>query len=549
MKTWQQKIQQKASKSFRFRKIDFSPVAPPRPQLTPDRLIRLAVDTKQECTSLLKLLPSTLHRVPNLPKISKLYLTRLASLANSTISTETHMALYFLLRDEQRTNELPFLLESMLSDGIDVQNLDKMYEVHSAILGRDLDGAHKLVHLLRKAGVKADGWLFNELILSNLNAGDNGRANTYFMWLRDDKACCSEETILALLQSFAKTGNVNRVTSIIKYLKRQKRQLDAQHYFYMIDALCSRGSVLKARDTIQEMILTKVSPSTEIFNRIIKAYLDQRDPNPAPNLESAFFYVREMARIGVEINETTLDLVTAPLLDPATRMVYAARWLIIVEELGFMESTAIANYRMQVELDSSTPNAEPFTKSIKKPDSQSFDLKIRYYLQCNDFKSLVNQWNCLKALSGRLSTQTSLIILQSMIIEDCDLAETEFTYLLKSGNVNVALLDDYLLALSKKGRFDKFATSLYAAANTNNLTISRNAYQSVREMIPAQYASAIHEFLTDKAPYVAKDRILILPRCLEDLSVMQNRLQAKLGEYRRANKLRGRNQPAGMKVA
>ena len=97
--------------------------------------------------------------------------------------------------------------------------------------------------------------------------------------LREWNLYCEDSTYLALMDLFSRTKNVPRVMSCFRQIQRRDRKVLSDHYYYLIKVHCNRGSVLKATIAVQEMIDRRVSPSTEIFNLLVTAYLKQKIPN------------------------------------------------------------------------------------------------------------------------------------------------------------------------------------------------------------------------------------------------------------------------------
>ena len=97
--------------------------------------------------------------------------------------------------------------------------------------------------------------------------------------LREWNLYCEDSTYLALMDLFSRTKNVPRVMSCFRQIQRRDRKVLSDHYYYLIKVHCNRGSVLKATIAVQEMIDRRVSPSTEIINLLVTAYLKQKIPN------------------------------------------------------------------------------------------------------------------------------------------------------------------------------------------------------------------------------------------------------------------------------
>ncbi|KAJ3345362.1 hypothetical protein HDU91_007382, partial [Kappamyces sp. JEL0680] len=129
-------------------------------------------------------------------------------------------------------------------------------------------------------------------------------ANLYYMRLQETKLHINDETYTAMLETFAASGNHERCLAIIKNMHRRGLLPSALHYSYLVDAYCNCGSVLLAKGAIQDMTRQMIKPNTQIYNRIIRAYLEQT----APNFSKSLKYLEQMLLYNIPMNAETISL-------------------------------------------------------------------------------------------------------------------------------------------------------------------------------------------------------------------------------------------------
>ncbi|KAI8899105.1 hypothetical protein BC833DRAFT_587143 [Globomyces pollinis-pini] len=137
------------------------------------------------------------------------------------------------------------------------------------------------------------------------------KANLYQMRLAHSKMYNPLESLRILMEAFAKAENDTRCRSLMKIINRKGHRSTANEYYHLIDCYCSRGSVILSKEILDEMYSLRIKPSTEIYNRIIQAYLSQT----VPNYVKAFDCLQQMSNANVSINDDTLNLFTDSLWD------------------------------------------------------------------------------------------------------------------------------------------------------------------------------------------------------------------------------------------
>jgi pentatricopeptide repeat protein len=124
-------------------------------------------------------------------------------------------------------------------------------------------------------------------------------------------------------------------------MNRSGIRLTADHYYYLVDCNCNRGSVDTAKSAVREMVKSGIKPSVRIYNRIIQVYLEQEMGYPKPNFAKAYKLLEEMVvKSGLWTDYTTHDLfATAFRLVPDTASEESAKWFIHLIKVQIVGAT------------------------------------------------------------------------------------------------------------------------------------------------------------------------------------------------------------------
>jgi pentatricopeptide repeat protein len=237
-------------------------------------------------------------------------------------------------------------------------------------------------------------------------------ANVYHMRNHALKLYHTNKTFLRLLDMFAQNENAKRCLSLVKKINRRGLGATSDHYYYLVDAYCARGSVLLAKEMIDDMYRNKLKPSIQIYNRWIQAYLDQRKPNYA----KAISILKQLPALNQPLSQSTFELFYQklrknPTVEDTTRFMETLIDLKVQPSATPFNLCMLAHFKKQ-NYDRVFEYYDKILSTTAKPDSESFEILIQCYLAEDNLdmaistfeemtaepseKSSVMIFNCLK---------------------------------------------------------------------------------------------------------------------------------------------------------
>lgn len=209
-------------------------------------------------------------------------------------------------------NQMNRLLSDMEKYGMNIDHAIKNCKLMTLISQKQLKNASDylktLIAVLPDFMVRS--CVYDGLIELALETGNNGVLSVNVMRRREERFAARNSLFLKSMSAFSSTNNFKKCLSYIKQVTRNGIRVTSDHYFHLINAYCNFGSVKEARRCLKGMISTyNIRPSVQIYNRLIKAFLDQREKDkPQPNFRKAFKYLCEMVKgIKLSPNNETLD--------------------------------------------------------------------------------------------------------------------------------------------------------------------------------------------------------------------------------------------------
>jgi tetratricopeptide (TPR) repeat protein len=208
------------------------------------------------------------------------------------------------------------------------------------------------------------------------------------------------EIYLRLMELAANNSNQKRAESLLKQAHRRGMNVTAEHYFHVVDALCNRGSVLQCKDIILDMYKEKIKPSIHIYNRLMKAYLDQK-PNqkPSGNFVKAFAILEQFPRIWQTPNNETYSIFFKALLKDK-KSSNSVKFIEILAAISASPSVKVFNHLMLQSLKEKNIKGviryfDLLQQSSENPNPETFEILITAYKQSNEFKIMFKTWNDL----------------------------------------------------------------------------------------------------------------------------------------------------------
>ncbi|KAJ3273284.1 hypothetical protein HDV01_004642 [Terramyces sp. JEL0728] len=306
------------------------------------------------------------------------------------------------------------VLEEQTREKYDLEQVKIRNMILESCQRGDLEDIDKKYDLYARAGTIIDPLVMNRIVAMIVNKVDHkpedtgylmAKANLYHMRIVQAKQYSYESTYLSLLRMFAETGNYDRTVSLIKQLTRKNFNVSAEHYYYLVDAHCKRGSVIRTKEVIKEMLESKIKPTIKIYNRLIQCYLDQHISGQAnPNWAKAFQYLNEIRGCRLPLMPSTTKLFIDT-LQKTNNLIQSQKFYEELEKFGDIQDIQIFNHMIKIH----NQQKQDYLQEVEnyydlllvnqvQPDSSTYENMIVAYKKNGDMENCQKMWE--EAVAG-----------------------------------------------------------------------------------------------------------------------------------------------------
>ncbi|KAJ3257371.1 hypothetical protein HK103_004591 [Boothiomyces macroporosus] len=314
-------------------------------------------------------------------------------------------------------------LEDQIKEKYNLDQIVARNKLLECCKAKNLEQVDKIYDETTRAGVIIEPYVMNSIVnmIAELVDADRSKlpylmakANLYQMRILQSLQYCYETTFMNMLKMFAATGNYTRAVSLIKQINRRAFNTTAEHYYYLVDAHCQRGSVMRTQEVIKEMVQSKIKPTVKIFNRLIKAYLDQHiSQEPNPNWKKAFQYLNDLRACRLPLAETTIQLFT-DMLSLTNNLEQSKLWFEEMEKFGDIQNVSIINHMMKMFNMRKGDNLEHVEQYYDKlvmnqlqPNAETYEQLLVAYKKVQDVAESTKVWN--EAVQNGMKVTTNMV--------------------------------------------------------------------------------------------------------------------------------------------
>jgi pentatricopeptide repeat protein len=441
---------------------------------------------------------------------------------DSKLSPGMYRTLMTYYQNSDNTDRLDELEKEILDLGYDLYGMKKRLELLEAIDGDWEEADEKIKTCFKEAKYLLEYPVFDKLINvviaeGNESRGDSGelkrfafacgRASLYHMRNHDLKLYHTNSTFLNLLSLFAQNENPSQCLSLVKKLNRRGMGATSEHYYYLVDAYCSKGSVLLTKAVIDDMYKNNIKPSTEIYNRWIKAFLDQK----TPNFSKAFEIILQMPQIKIRISDETLQLVYDKLRKtPVTTQ--AEKFLEVLVKVKAEPSPLPFNLCMRAYLDINKTEKvlqfyDKLLNSSCQPDAESAELLMKAYSKDKDLGMVITTFEEMKVPPN---LECCYLLFSSLYQNnDFELIDKKWQEMIQKNVVDSPILDSYLVYLYKQNRFKDMVSVALDLYKERKLFPSVEMLKKIHSQLVGESKQELESYLWE-TPYLAK-KVLDIP--------------------------------------
>jgi pentatricopeptide repeat protein len=217
-------------------------------------------------------------------------------------------------------------------------------------------------------------------------------------------------TLTVLLRLFSMNSNYVRCNSLMKQIHRRGHIATSEQYYWLVNSLCQRGSVIIAFDTLDEMYTKNIMPSIHIYNRIMQAYLDQSPPN----FLKALSILESLPRLHQIPNQDTNHIFLKRLKDDdinASKILFNT-----LSSINAVPHVDIFNHMMKIysaanQFDKVLKYFKLLSKSDAEENAHSYEILLDSYFRQNEYQPCLLIW---KGLPDRLKSTKSFRTIMSI---------------------------------------------------------------------------------------------------------------------------------------
>lgn len=450
-----------------------------------------------------------------------------------------------LLKFKRSKTEFELLRNLMAKESTDRAFSESNCEITRMLDDGNIRGATlKFKVELKKRVSIIPNFIYDKMIQLAVQKDDNGLAQTSLMRQREEGLAASNRTYLDLMSAFANTGNSDRVESLIKQVFRRGLPLQAEHYYHLVDAHCQNGSVIFAREDLKSMVSNGIKPNAAIYTRIIKCFLEQKNPTPNPNFDKAKLFLQEMVQ-GVNIAPTDELLglfVKSFHLIPERIFKNTDSWYRLLKEMSVHENVIVLDHMMEVALMEIPVELNPnlvsdisfkyfftlFQNSKIKliPTAKSYENRILWSIRNEKVEDVMVQWERLLGDKMVPTFKTCQLMLQLMKDDMLKMSQI-WESIISKGGVTQELVIVYIDILLEM----EMPSQVVEAMMRNKalgIELPHEYIWQVKKTFEEKGWVEVKEltaFFLKTQPMAAKPWLIELPGTLKELQGMQTKLK------------------------